>query len=320
MVDVKMPVSILIPAFQEAHNIARALDSCLGQTLEPEIVVGVEAEDQETLEIVKTYSRAHQNIIPDIYDSRRSVCAKINSMLKKCNHDIVVKMDADMIWGNSEALQNARSYFSDPAVGGIMMQGDRGLSGYGEIFDLVRDSAIRDLVKQERTKSLSARGENVLCRLVDKYRLSLLPLRHRPQYPIDIHCFRRDLVSELDESLIHDDAQLAFQVLDKKHAIVNAGNVVLLHLGVPATFTKLFRQKMKGNTGWHAFNKKYHIRMQRYNLELLRFILRNITRLSATDAMALLCWLVTYALTKIMFPLQRSFTSQELHWASPRES
>jgi glycosyltransferase involved in cell wall biosynthesis len=88
-------VSVIIPTFNRAGVVTRAIDSALGQTYRPvEVVVVDDGSTDETPEVLKSYGDA---IIPVVQDNAGPSAAR-NRGIRESSGDLIAFLDSDDIW------------------------------------------------------------------------------------------------------------------------------------------------------------------------------------------------------------------------------
>lgn len=118
-------VTVLVPAFNEAKAISGKLDNCLGLDYPAElldIVVISDASDDDTDEIVSTYTAAYPNRVRLLrMPTRGGKTAGINAAMQWVNSEITVFTDANVRL-HTDAINAAVTALSDEQVGGVAGQ------------------------------------------------------------------------------------------------------------------------------------------------------------------------------------------------------
>ncbi len=114
------PVTVLIPAYNEAANIEATILSVMSGSAVPEQVIVIDdgSTDDTPLvleRIAKDYGERLQVIRRDNSGSKAGA---LNSALPLVRHDIVIAIDADTIIG-SDAVSYLAAHFGDPQVGAV---------------------------------------------------------------------------------------------------------------------------------------------------------------------------------------------------------
>lgn len=284
-------ISILIPAYKEEAVIENVLRQLTEDVDYPnfEIIVGIDGDYDRTHEITKSFAETHPNIRIDFDPERKGVTERVRRMLAMADGDICVKFDADMRFGNPKtALYNMARYFQDPNVGAIYYCGEYDFERTA--YEYMEPRYIPELEK-EREKSIASRAENLLSILVYQYRKQFFPITGDSPIPIDTHCFRRELITHLHEELVHDDVELARNVLSKGYRIDLAPDIIVFTPGGQPYDTKaLWQQKIKGNVGWIQMEERYGIGFKRYCLGVLSVFVRNLHKARFKDIVAFFYW------------------------------
>ncbi|NIM46926.1 MAG: glycosyltransferase [Candidatus Aenigmarchaeota archaeon] len=288
-------ISLLVPAYNEEAVIDNALKHLVKDVKYPnkEIVVGVDKSDDRTLEIAKKYAKKYSFVKVDYSPKRRGVIGAFNSMLKICTGEIIIKFDADRKFGNPKTcLYNIVRYFKNPRVGGIYYTGE--IDWKKNSHPYVELEYWPEIIA-ERERSIITRAENFLTVLQVQYRRQFFPVKGKMKIPIDISCFRRGLVNNIDTSMVHDDVEFAYQVLKKGYIIEFADNVFnFCNFGSPTKVKPLLQQKIKGNVGWILCYKKYDLNFGKYAIGISTTFLKNFYKCRFKDIVALSYWLILY--------------------------
>lgn len=115
-------VSIVIPAHNEEKVIRRCLESVVKSTYEHiEVLIVDDASTDTTFKIAHDFARSHTAIPMRVIRKRINVGKgkALNCALKKyAQGDLVMTLDADSLL-LPHSVENAVSYFEDPAVAGV---------------------------------------------------------------------------------------------------------------------------------------------------------------------------------------------------------
>ena len=292
----KVPkISFLVPAYNEESVIEDTLNHLIEDVkyTNKEIIVGVDDGNDKTLEIARNFAKKHKNVFVDYNKIRLGVTGKMNRLLKKAKGDIIIKFDADLKFGNPKtALFNLIKYFKDPKVGGIYYTGEIDWKKNSNFY--VEKKYWPEII-EERERNINTRAENFLTVLQVQYRKQFFPVKGIPNIPIDIHCFRRGLVKNLDSSVIHDDVEFAYQVLKKGHTIELAEDVfTFCPHGSPTKAEYLFQQKVKGNVGWMQTSKRYGYNIPKYFFGVFFTFVKNFYKCRPQDVVAFFYWLLIF--------------------------
>lgn len=128
--EITPPLTLLIPAYNEAAVIARKLGNSLGLDYPAhllEIVVVADGSTDETVDIVSSY--ASRGVCLYHRPERRGKAAAINRVMPLLSGEIVVFTDANTLI-ERQALRRLVRNFADPGVGGV--NGEKRVLGGGE--------------------------------------------------------------------------------------------------------------------------------------------------------------------------------------------
>ena len=288
-------ISVLILAFKEEAVIGNALGQLTEEVEYPdfEIIVGIDGDYDRTYEITKEYAEKCDKIKIDYDPERKGVTERVRRLLKMAEGEICVKFDADMRFGNpKKVLYNMVEYFKDPEVGAIYYCGEYDFKKTA--YKYMEPRYIPEL-EQEREKSMASRAENLLSVLVYQYRKQFFPIRQGCPIPIDTHCFRKDLITHLDGRIVHDDIELAMNVIEKGYRIDLAPDIVVFTPGGQPYDTKaLWDQKIKGNVGWIQMEKQHGLKFKSYCFGIFMVFVKNFYKLRFKDIVAFFYWCVIF--------------------------
>lgn len=294
-------ISMLIPAYKEEAVIGNALGQLTKEVEYPdfEIIVGIDGDFDNTYTIAKKFAQKNHNLIIDYNSQREGVTERVRKMLEIATGDICIKFDADMQFGNPKtALYNVAKYFEDPEVGAIYYCGEYDFER--SAYQYMEPNYVAELEK-EREKSIASRAENFLSILVYQYRKHFFPITRDTIIPIDTHCFRRKLITHLDEKLVHDDVELARNVLEKGYRIDLAPDIIVFTPGGQPHNTKaLWNQKIKGNVGWIQLEQHHGIKFKRYCFGIMMVFVRNFYKARLKDIVAFFYWGVIFLCSYIV--------------------
>lgn len=115
-----LPVSVVVPAYNEAENIAATLQSILKNTFLPrEIIVINDASTDETGERIERMRMWYPDLIrPITFTENRGKAAALNIGFLLAQSPVVVTLDGDTIL-DYRALYNLARHFTDPRVAGV---------------------------------------------------------------------------------------------------------------------------------------------------------------------------------------------------------
>lgn len=304
-------ISIITPAYNEAEIMEETMKHLAYELRYPstkkEIIIGVEKSTDDTIEIVKNFVKRNKgkfNIRVDYDGIRRGMAGRMMSMLKKASGEIVLKMDADMRLHNpGNVLYKIADAFSDPSVGGVVW--------FGEDFSKTK----------QVERSLTARGEIFVNKLVSDFRKQFYPLSEIPPVPtLSVQCFRRKLINpNIDATkIICMDDEIGYMILKKKYKIVYLNGVSVYFYGVPITAHQLFFQKRRGISGWFKLSDKYDIRVISYYARIFYFFLKNFKKYKLLDIMAFFYWCIIFTFAMIDAKIKKNEAVTKIWIKTPR--
>ena len=296
-------ISVLIPAFNEEEMLEDTVRSILKSKYpHKEIIIGVDDGIDKTLEIAKKLKKRYKNVSFVFHPKRIGTTANMNSILKKAKGEIILKFDADMRIGNPQNFFfKIAKHFEDKNVGGIAIFG----------YKSVKDKKLKKEIEIKK-QNLITRGEYVAYELGDMFKKEALPLDKIPDFPIDIHCFRRSLIQKIDANIIHDDAFFAYKVLEKGYIIEDASDVIVIHFGTPKSIRGLSNTRIKGRVGWLELSEKYSLNLKKYYFNLFSLFLKNINKFKIIDIMAFLCWSSIFSISLLISCFKKNKASVDV--------
>jgi len=105
----KAPVSIIIPAKNEAGNLPCLINSILKQTAECEIIVVNDASDDNTSAVLKRYDVLEFKMIENPWHGKSFVCCK---GVEYASHELIIFIDADIEFTDNRALEQMISLYT----------------------------------------------------------------------------------------------------------------------------------------------------------------------------------------------------------------
>ncbi len=116
----RVPVSVVIPAYNAAAYIVAAIESVLAQTVMPaEIIVVDDGSTDSTAALLEPY----QNRIRYIYQENAGVSAARNRAIEAANGDFIAFLDADDVWHPQKLELQMEVFAKIPALGLLGTQG-----------------------------------------------------------------------------------------------------------------------------------------------------------------------------------------------------
>jgi glycosyltransferase involved in cell wall biosynthesis len=113
-------VDVLMPAYNYAHYVGRAVRSVLDQEYPPErlrLIVVDDGSTDDTAAVVRALADAHPGRITLISQPNSGPSAAINRALAEATADLVAVLDADDIWLPDKTRRQAELLRDDPTLG-----------------------------------------------------------------------------------------------------------------------------------------------------------------------------------------------------------
>lgn len=191
-------VSFIIAAYNEAAVIEDKIKNTLGLTYPEEkfeIIVASHGSDDETADIARSFE--NRGIISLHSDKREGKTAALNYAVAAASGEILVFSDANNMFSD-DAIKYLVRHYSDDTIGGVCglksIISDAGRqSSDGDGLYWKYESAIKNAESQCKTIT-NADGE--------------------------IFSLRRELYTPMDKSIINDDQEITFNLVNKGYRIV----------------------------------------------------------------------------------------------------
>ena len=113
-------VSVLMPAYNYARYVARAIRSVLDQDYPAELLRVVVVDDgstDDTAAVVTELARAHPDRIDFIQQPNSGPSSAINTALAAATGDLIAVLDADDIWLPEKTRRQVDALTADPSLG-----------------------------------------------------------------------------------------------------------------------------------------------------------------------------------------------------------
>jgi glycosyltransferase involved in cell wall biosynthesis len=109
----KVRFSVIVPAYNSAAFIAKALDSALSQTLQPaEVIVINDGSSDETLEIVQRFG----NKVRCISHENKGLPAARNTGIENAQYEWIALLDSDDLWRADKLERQAAAILENPTA------------------------------------------------------------------------------------------------------------------------------------------------------------------------------------------------------------
>ncbi len=112
---VDRPVSVIVPAYNEAANIAATVKSIVANDHPLEVVVVDDGSSDDTVAIVESLGLPHVRLLRQ---ANAGKAVALNTGIRAARHDLVIMIDGDTIF-EPDAVRRLVQPFADPSVGAV---------------------------------------------------------------------------------------------------------------------------------------------------------------------------------------------------------
>jgi len=190
------------------------------------ILIGSDASDDGTGEILNEYQKKYRNIKAILFKERQGKPAIINSLMKEVKDEIVIMTDAKVIF-HPDTIRGLAAHFKNKSIG--IVGGN-----------IVNESIQKDGVSIQEKAFMSRE-------ILMKYREGLIWGSTIGVYGA-VYAIRKELYSEVPDGYSVDDFFITMEVLKKKHKAILDLNV-LSYEDVPNLLSEEYRRKVRIATG-----------------------------------------------------------------------
>ncbi|MBN9396216.1 MAG: glycosyltransferase [Candidatus Melainabacteria bacterium] len=116
-----LPVSVILPSYNQEGRIAAALESIIAQTifLDCEVIVSDDASNDSTTKVVEQYASKHSNISLLTNKKNLGVMGNYRNLVDKCNGRYIAPLEGDDLWLSTDRLETMVAYMDDhPDING----------------------------------------------------------------------------------------------------------------------------------------------------------------------------------------------------------
>ncbi|MEA3248232.1 MAG: glycosyltransferase [Nanoarchaeota archaeon] len=222
-------LSVIITSYKEPKTIVKSISCFLNQKIKEKFEIIVICGDKETFDVAKKQFKE-----PNVFiyrDKAKGKSVALNLAFKKAKGDILVLSDGD-VHVSSDSLKNLKRHFVDKKVGAVCghpVSVDSRDSMMGFWSHFLTDMA--DQIRLERVKS----SEFIV---VSGY----------------LFAMRKDLIDELPESLLSEDAYISHILWEKDYKISYATDAIV-HIKYPTTIKDWMNQKIRSTGGYLEIRK-----------------------------------------------------------------
>ncbi len=232
-----LPITILIPAYNEEVNLARTIETCYKARYQgdKEIIVINDGSTDKTAEIAEKYvEKGWCELINRINGGKT---AAINTGLISARGEIIVVIDGDGII-KEDALEELVKKFQRPEVGAVagnIKVGNR----YNIVTKIQHLEYIRDINIPRRA-----------FRMMNSVMIVPGPLGG----------FRRDLlysVGRYDKDTKTEDFDVTVKILKSRHHVIEVSQTAIAYTESPTTWSGLWKQRMRWYGGMFETLRKH---------------------------------------------------------------
>ncbi len=227
-------ISIIITAYREERTIGRAIEAILGNGLKEDYEIIVSAPDEETLGVVREYSKKNKKI-KLLKDEGKGKPAALNMVFKKAKGEILVLTDGD-VYMDKGSLKGLISRFKDGKIGAV--------SGH-------------PVSSNSRNKMLGF-WSHILTEVADKRRKIAVKTGRRFFCSGYLFAMRRGLVKKIPTETLSDDGLMSLIIYSKGYRL-DYSPESLVYVNYPTIFSDWVIQKKRSAGGYNqikAWTKK----------------------------------------------------------------
>lgn len=281
-------VSVVIPVFNEAENIASTIESVLlNQRKKLEIIVVDDGSTDSTTQVVRKIRRKFKDKIKLIRINNSGKSEALNRGIAEARYGVVVTMDGDTVF-DSHTISHLVNHFANPAVAGVSGKvAATGSNNFINIFQYL---------------------EYVIAQNIDKAAFNVLNAIN--VIPGPVGAWRKQVIVGLggySSQTIVEDQDLTLAVLAAGHRIVYEPKAIA-YTETPFTIQDFIKQRMRWVFGTIQCFFKYLIHAPFRKSKSLRWIILPNTLLYSIVLPLL------YPLMDVIFIFSAIFNSVENFW------
>ncbi len=223
-------ISVLLTAYREPKTIGRAIEAFARQISKKDEIL-VAAPDEETLKVVKSYSKRFKNI-KTVKDPARGKPAALNLLFKKAKGGILILSDGDVYISNNAVTEILLPFRNEKvgAVTGRPVSINSRVNMFGYWSHL-----LTDIGAHETRLNLVKQGKFIVC---SGYLFAL----------------RKGIVKEVPEEALSDDAVISHLIWGNGYRIGYAPKA-LVYVKYPDNFSDWLKQKKRSAGGYWQINQ-----------------------------------------------------------------
>lgn len=223
-------ISIIITAYKEPKTIAKTIGIFLKQKIsEPYELIGV-APDEETAEVIRSYSRKNKHV-KYLKDPHKGKPAALNLAFKKAKGDILVLTDGD-VYSSSNSLSELLKPFTDKKIGAV---------------------AGRPVSISPKDTMLGY-WSHVLTNVAHELRLKSAKENSFMHCTGYLYAIRAGLVSKIPENTLIDDGYVSHKIFDLGYQIGYAPKAEV-YVKYPSNFSDWVKQKKRSAGGYNQLKE-----------------------------------------------------------------
>lgn len=219
-------ISIIITAYKEAKTIGKAIESILQNKIKEEYELIVLAPDNETINVVKSYSKQNRNI-RIIKDSGQGKPSALNIVFKEAKGDILILTDGDV-------------YISENSINSIL-----------EKFRNSKIGAVTgNPVSINNKKTMFGFWSYLLSDIAHKRRLKSLKIKKRMFCSGYLYSFRKGIINKIPSETLSEDGFISHLIYSKGYEITYAPEAKVF-VKYPDNFKDWINQKKRSVGGYN---------------------------------------------------------------------
>ena len=222
-------ISIIITSYKEPKTIVKAISCFLNQRIKEKFEIIVVCGDGETLKVAKKHFKE-----PNVFiyrDKAKGKSVALNMAFKKAKGDILVLSDGD-VYVSPDSLKNLRKHFEDKKVGAVC--------GHPISID--------------SRNSMMGFWSHFLTHMADKIRLERVKNNEFIVVSGYLFAMRREVIDELPESLLSEDAYISHKIWEKGYNISYVTDAIV-NIKFPSTIRDWMKQKIRSTGGYLEISK-----------------------------------------------------------------
>jgi cellulose synthase/poly-beta-1,6-N-acetylglucosamine synthase-like glycosyltransferase len=219
-------ISIIITAYKEEKTIRKAIEAFLKNNIKEKYEILVFAPDDNTLNVVKEYSKKN-NKIKAIKDEGKGKPCALNQAFKIAKGDILILSDGD-VYVSENSMQNLLKEFNNPKIGAV--------SGH-------------PLSVNSKNNKLGY-WSHLLTYIADLRRKKALKINKKFYCSGYLYAIRKNLVNQIPETTLSDDGIISYMIHEKGYNISYSPEAKV-YVKYPNTLKDWIKQKKRSAGGYN---------------------------------------------------------------------